>query len=266
MDRTFEQMVAAGSPPTRAGAFSLSGRSMRATLSGRLDEADQLAADSVASLLAMDVSEVHNYRTTTTLATARERGDLAGLAGLADAAAKVGTPAGSGVAIAAYIRFAGGDIERVREALELFDCDDLPDDASRPITVAYWAEIVAALNDTVQCRRLIDEIEPLSGTHIGTGGICLGAADRLLALLHDAVGDHAAADRYFARAVEQHHAMRSPTWVARTELDRAESLFARNHSDDARAHLDAAREAIGELDLPDSRRRLDDFTARLAAS
>lgn len=266
MDRTFEQMVAAGSPPTRAGAFSLSGRSMRATLSGRLDEADQLAADSFASLLAMEVSEAHNYRTTTTLATVRERGDLAGLAGLADAAAKIGTPAGSGVAIAAYIRFAGGEIDRVREALELFDCDELPDDASRPITVAYWAEIVAALNDTVQCRRLIDEIEPLSGIHLGTGGICLGAADRLLALLHDAVGDHDAADRYFARAVEQHHAMRSPTWVARTELDWAESLFARNHSDDARAHLDAAREAIGELDLPDSRRRLDDFTARLAAS
>ena len=129
--------------------------------------------------------------------------------------------------------------------------------------IAYWAEIVAGLRDPVRCRRFIDEIEPLSGIHVATGGICLGAADRLLALLHDAVDEPDRADEYFARAVEQHEAIRSPTWVARTELDWAESLIARDRVDDAATHLDAAGGAIGDLDLPDSRRRLAELSTRL---
>jgi hypothetical protein len=36
--------------------------------------------------------------------------------------------------------------------------------------------------------------------------------------------------------------------------------------DDARVHADAARAAIGDLDLPDNQRRLDDLTARLPIS
>jgi tetratricopeptide (TPR) repeat protein len=90
-----------------------------------------------------------------------------------------------------------------------------------------------------------------------------GAADRLLALLHDALGESDRADGYFARAVEQHHRLRSPTWVARTELDWAESLIARDRFDDAREHLAAAEAAIGDLDLADSTRRLAALRARL---
>ena len=54
--------------------------------------------------------------------------------------------------------------------------------------------------------------------------------------------------------------------MTRTELDWAESLLARDRADDARAHVDAAAAAIGDLDLPDSQHRLDDLTARLAIS
>ena len=96
-----------------------------------------------------------------------------------------------------------------------------------------------------------------------TGGICFGAVDRLLALLHDALGESDRTDAYFARAVEQHHRLRSPTWVARTELDWAESLIARDRLDDAREHLTAAEAAIGDLDLADSTQRLAALHARL---
>ena len=256
MARRYEQVLAAGHQSTRPGAFALVVRSTVANLTGRLDDAERLATDGVTMLAAMGVPEARNYVATTTLANARERGTLHELGWLAETAGQSGHPAGAGAAIAAYIRSAQGDTEYALEALDRIDGEELSDDAGHSIVVAYWAEIVAALRDSVRCRRFIGEIEPLTGIHIGTGGVCLGAADRLLALLHDAIGEPDRADEYFARAVEQHEAMRSPTWVARTQLDWAESLLARERADHAATRLEAARVAIGDLDLTDSQQRL----------
>lgn len=263
MARSHEQVVATGHQSTRAGAFATVLRSTWANLTGRLDEAERLSGEGVAMLEAMGVPEATNYVATTALANARELGTIGDLGWLATAAERMGHHAGAGVAIAAYIRWSQGDTQYVLEALERIDGEELSDDAGHSVVIAYWAEIVAALPDPVRCRRFIHEIEPLSGVHIGTGGICLGAADRLLALLHDAVDEPDRAGRYFARAVEQHQAMGSPTWVARTELDWAESLLNREQLDDAVPHLDAARAAIGDFDLPHSRERLARLTAAL---
>ena len=256
MARRYDQLLTAGHQSTRPGAFALVVRSTVANLTGRLDDAEQLAAEAVGMLTVMGVPEARNYASTTTLANARERGTLDELGWLAELAGQSGHPAGAAAAIAAYIRAVLGDTDAVLEALDRLDGEELSDDAGHSIVIAYWAEMVAAMRDQVRCRRFIDEIEPLSGIHVGTGGVCLGAADRLLALLYDGVGEHDRADAYFARAVGQHEAIRSPTWVARTELDWAESLLGRELVADARVHLDAARTAIGDLDLADSRRRL----------
>ena len=261
MNRSYEQLVATGHQSTRTGAFATVLRSTMANLAGRLDDAESLSSEGVEMLNAMGVSEATNYVATTTLANSRERGTLDELGWLAETAGRMGHHAGAGVAIAAYIHSAQGDTEYVLEALDRIDGEELSDDAGHSIVIAYWAEIVAALPDPVRCRRFITEIEPLSGVHIGTGGICLGAADRLLALLHDTVDEPDRADQYFASAVEQHEAIGSPTWVARTQLDWAESLLRRDQIDAAAARLDAARAAIGDLDLPDSRSRLARLTA-----
>ena len=262
MARSYDQVVATGHQSTRSGAFALVVRSTMANLAGQLDEAERLSAEALAMLDAMGVPEATNYVATTTLANTRERSAIDQLGDLADLGEQMGHHAGAGVAVAAFIRSAQGDTEYVLAALDRLDGEELSDDAGHPLVIAFWAEIVAGLRDPMRCRRFIDEIEPLSGIHVATGGICLGAADRLLALLHDAVDEPDRADEYFARAVEQHEAIRSPTWVARTELDWAESLIARDRVDDAAAHLDAARVAIGDLDLPDSRRRLAELSTR----
>lgn len=96
-----------------------------------------------------------------------------------------------------------------------------------------------------------------------TGGIHLGSADRYRALLHDVFGEHDLADELFAAAVEQHEIFRTPPWIARTQIDWTESLIARRQFDDARTHLDAARAAIGDLDLPDNQRRLVTLASQL---
>lgn len=61
-------------------------------------------------------------------------------------------------------------------------------------------------------------------------------------------------------------AMGAPTWVARTQVDWAESLLDRGRLDDARRHAGAAALAIGDLLLAESRRRLAGLTARFPIS
>ena len=250
----------AGAEVSRRAAFTAMGLSQFAIVAGDVGEAERIAADGVSMMFELGVPEARNYLATTSLHSARERGTLDDFKTIFDETARAGHPAGATVAISAYLRHRQGG--SVTEALDRLDGEEFTDDAGHSIVIAYWAEIVASLRDAARCRRFIAEIEPLTGIHVGTGGICLGAADRLLALLHDALGESDRADAYFARAVEQHHRLRSPTWVARTELDWAESLLARDRLDDAREHLTAAEAAIGDLDLADSTQRLAALSLR----
>jgi hypothetical protein len=235
---------------------------MNLTVSGDLQGSAIRRDELVDGMTALGAPEATVYEATTMMALARETGTLADLDFVADLTEKMGHPASAARAIGVYIRFAQGDLDRVMTALDLITTEQLADDAGYPVVVAYWSEIVAALRITDRCRRFIGELEPLTGTHLATGGIHLGSADRYRALLHDALGEHDLADELFAAAVEQHETFRSPPWIARTHLDWAESLIAREQLDAARVHLDAARDAIGDLDLPDNQRRLDDLASR----
>lgn len=114
-------------------------------------------------------------------------------------------------------------------------------------------------------RPAFIRLAPQSGLHLPTGGIYLGAVDRLLALLHDRLGNPLRADALFAAAVAQHEALHSPPWVARTNLDWAESLLARGERAEVPGHLDAASAGIGSLDLPANQLRLAELTARFSA-
>jgi hypothetical protein len=59
--------------------------------------------------------------------------------------------------------------------------------------------------------------------------------------------------------------LRSPPWIARTHLDWAGSLLRRDLVSEAVERLDAARVAIGDLDLVESRRRLAELDELIAA-
>lgn len=236
---------------------------MNLTVAGDLEGAAIRRVDLVDGMTALGLPEATVYEATTMMALARETGTVADLDFIADLTKQMGHPASAARAVGVYIRFAQNDVDRVMTALDLIATEELADDAGYPIVVAYWSEIVAALRITDQCRRFIAELEPMTGTQLATGGIHLGSADRYRALLHDALGEHDLADELFAAAVEQHEAFRTPPWIARTQIDWAESLIARGQLDGARTHLDAARAAIGDLDLPDNQRRLDTLAAQL---
>lgn len=126
----------------------------------------------------------------------------------------------------------------------------MPADSTASTVLTLWGEAGADHGTEAQRRSHIDALEPIAGLHLGTGGIYCGAADCLRAMLLDRLGEHDAADALFAEAVRQHEDFRSPRWVARTQLDWAESLLRRDSPDAARHHLDAAATTLGDLDLP----------------
>ena len=194
----------------------------------------------------------------------RERRSPGSLLRLAEAMESMGASSGPTRALASFIRFTSGDMDSPRRALDLVRVDEFADDAGHAVVVALWSEIAAELGTDEQRHSFAADLEAQAGVHVMAGGIYFGAADRLRALLLDRLGEHGHADVLFADAVRHHEDLRSPTWVARTQLDWAESLLGRGSRDAAVTHLDAAATALDNLDLPDNQLRLAELRTRLA--
>lgn len=124
------------------------------------------------------------------------------------------------------------------------------------------SEVAASIGSADQCRSLVRHCEFGAGEQSFTGGLYLGSINRLLGRLHDRLGNHHEADGYFVLAVGEATVLRSPTWLARTHLDMAESRLVRARFTDAQVSLDAARATLTGFDLPASTTRLATLTER----
>lgn len=244
-------------------SMTLLHETMRSTIDGRLVEAQGSADELVDGLERLGVPEALSYRWTTTLAISRERDALDGLRPVLDGLERGGHPAGPERATAALVRLLRGDLDGVRGALRDLDSEEFADDATMQLCIAYWAEIVAGLRSERHCVDFIDRLSETSGVNLLIGGLYLGPVDRLLGLLHHAVGAHERADLLFSAAVEQQTALRSPAWVARTRLDWAAALLERRERQRATEMLAAAAAAMADLDLAESRRRHGELVGQL---
>jgi len=256
----------AGDSVDRFAAFSKMFGVMTDAIDGEIERGRAQAREMVAIMRTIDMPETINFHTTTGFMLRRELGQLSLLAPVADVAETMGHVTSSPRAMSAFIRFAQGDADAAASALAQVVGEEFSDDGGRAIGVALWSELAVALGAVDLCRTLANSIAHQGGVHFLTGGMYLGAVDRIRALLHDALGEHDLADELFALATAQHEALRSPTWVARTQLDRAESLLRRGEVEPARVCLDAAAVAIGDLELTDSRLRLTELIERTATS
>ena len=252
-----------GGSANRFRSFSLVFDTMLSVLDGDLESARRHARSMVEVMRALDLAEVTNYHTSTGVMIRRERRDLGSLGPVADAAEHLGHPTSSARAIAGFIRLHEGKVDAAAAALDGIRGEELSDDGAYPLTAALWSEIAVALEAHDLCRTLADGIAFQTGMHFVTGGCYLGAVDRVRARLLHALGEHDQAVELFGRSVAQHERLRTPTWVARTHLDWADCLVDRDERTDARAHVEAARAAIGDLDLPDSQHRVDALTTQL---
>lgn len=244
-------------------AMSLLHQTMRSVVDGEIAAAELLADELVGRLEQLGVPEAVAYRSTTTLAISRERSTLVELGPIVDDLATSAHPAGPERATAAFVNLQRGDVDLVWTALRDLDGHVFADDATLQLCLAYWSEIVAALRSEADCRKFIDLLAGASGANLLIGGMYLGPTDRLLALLHEALGEHQRADVLFEAAIAQQSELVSPAWIARTSIDWASSCVARGDGERAGTLLALVPDVLGDLDLVDSRRRYLDLLARL---
>jgi hypothetical protein len=126
---------------------------------------------------------------------------------------------------------------------------DMPADAGWPLAVGMWSEVATLARDRECAAALHELLTPVDGIGVGTGGIGLGPAARLLANLETVLDRPDDADRHFADAIEQSRELGSPVWIARSCLDWAEALVARGERDRARELAADAETAMGSLGL-----------------
>jgi hypothetical protein len=127
---------------------------------------------------------------------------------------------------------------------------DIPDDLDWPLAVALWSEVAARTGDRRAAAELHDILLPHDGIQMSVGAVGCGPASRLLALLEILLGHPTEADRHFGEAVTFSHRLISPVWVARCQLDWAQTRLDRGETTEAAGLTDEADAVAGTLALP----------------
>jgi DNA-binding CsgD family transcriptional regulator/tetratricopeptide (TPR) repeat protein len=230
---------------------------------GRLDEADALAQRSHEwgrLLTGRDPSGVHGIQM---FSVRREQGRLAELAPVARVLA--GDPERSGPwrpGLVALLAELGMEAE-ARRALAQLTADGLePFRASLWLaSLVYLADACAALGDEPVAALVLPELEPFAGGNVMIGHLvsCYGAVDRHLGMLAATLGEDAAAETYFERALELNRHMGALTWLAHTDYEYGRFLLARRGGADRRraeSLLGEAATLADRIGLPTLRGRI----------
>ena len=236
-----------------------------AALDGRLLDYQRQIDEIVRGLESARHPRVITYWWSANFTAMREHGTIAELRALSDRWDADHRPlhrSATTVACDAIQHLLAGDHDLI--SLDGIDPDGIADDGGRGSILAFTAEVAAAVGDEPLVRQLLRLVEPFHGMHLITRAVYWGPYDRLAGLLRDRLGDDELADQAFARAVAANQALRTPVWLARTELDWAESLTRRGRRHEATALLAHARAVIGALPLADSRQRADALALRLS--
>jgi hypothetical protein len=144
-----------------------------------------------------------------------------------------------------------------REQFEILaqrDFADVPRDLNWTHTMAVLAETCAHLRDVRRAERLYAILLPRAGRAIMVGYAtgCWGSVSRWLGLLAETLSRPDEAARHFEAALAANAAMGARSWLARTQVDAARVLAARDRPGDraaARLLVAAARPTAQELGM-----------------
>ena len=238
---------------------------MMSAVEGRLVEAEALSIEQWQAWQAMSVAEAVTYRSVEQFAVRREQGRLAEIVPLWRDYLAAHPRDAAAASMVAFALAASGDVDEA--AVRLHDAGragfrDIPDEAGWPLAVAMWLETAVLVADRDATRTLYDLFAPYDGCFAGTGGISCGPAARLLARAEHLLGETETADRHFDAAIDLSRNLGSPLWIARSQLDWAETWIERGDADRARQLADEAEGAIGALSLPVLQQQLADVRER----
>ncbi len=226
-------------------------RGMTAAMDGRFAEAESLFFSSLAAARRMGNDVMVANAGVGLYQPWREQGRLGDLLDatrrVAEAPDALASWRGGLVGVLAEI----GRTDEAAKALDTVDLEAVPDDVLRTYTLCVLAEAAVLIGDRERAERLRTLIEDSTDVHATIAGIAYwGARSRYLGLVAHLLGDLDGAVALLRQAEQEHEAMRSPPWLARTRYDLARVLIDRDGDGDraqARRLLDAALEVAREI-------------------
>jgi DNA-binding SARP family transcriptional activator len=226
-------------------------RAMRALLDGRLEQADELAAEALAAGAPGESVTAPQYFAIQVLAIRREQARMGELEqavrGLVEA--QPGRPAWR--AALADILLETGHLDHASEQLAVLGASefrDIPSDGDWMTTVTLLSEVAAGLGDTSAAALLYQVLAPFAAANvvIGLAAVCLGSAARFLGKLAFTLGERGAAAQHFEQALEANAKLQAPLWLAHTQLEYGQAL---GRGLRARRMIDDAAEIAERLGL-----------------
>jgi class 3 adenylate cyclase/tetratricopeptide (TPR) repeat protein len=151
--------------------------------------------------------------------------------------------------------------DQAREVLEdaaTGHFDDLPRDWTFLAVASLWAGVCAHLGDAPRAAGLYDLLHPYRERLATSASRPNPSVSHYLGLLATTLGRFEDAEAHFAAAATTHEAIGAPTWLARTRLEWARLLLARRQAGDveqARVLLGQTLDIARELGLANVERR-----------
>ncbi len=204
-------------------------RAMRATLEGRLDEAEHLAGAALEIALRARNPNGPVFYGIQLAELRRQQGRLAELEDTAADFVERYPRVAAWRGLLAFLHAEAGRKEAARRELEWLTANDLRDvarDAAWMLAVAFVAEVAALLGDRERASRARSALEPYAGRMIvvGQNAALYSAVARPLALAAQALGDRDAASAHFERALALERRFGARCLVARTSQQYAALL------------------------------------------
>ncbi len=231
---------------------------MRTLMSGRLDDAQRLAQEALATGQTMQVPDAFPNFAMQNFLVLKERGTLQAI----EAAVKNFAEQNSTMPTwRCALAFVYSEIDRREETRREFEYlaennfSRLAQDATWAVSLTLLSEVCCFLGDRRCARRLYDLLLPYAERNvvIGAGIVFLGSASRSLGLLATSLGRCEEAEKHFQDALTMNTRTGAAPWTAWTQYGYARALLARHARGDRRLAFDLlsqARVIAEELGMP----------------
>jgi hypothetical protein len=225
-------------------------RAMQALLDGKLELAEELAAEALAAGAPGEGVTAAQYYAIQLLAIRREQARIGELEVAARQMVASNPTRPAWRAALGMTLSESGQLEAARAELDQLAAQnfrDIPEDGDWITTMTLLCDLCVPLGDARRAAALYEAILPYAGVNVvaGIGVLCLGSATRYLGKLAATIGRDAA--EHFEQALEENARLKSPVLVAQTQLDYAVALGPGMRSSRLIAE---ATDTAAELDLP----------------
>jgi predicted ATPase/DNA-binding SARP family transcriptional activator len=232
-------------------------QTMRAILAGRFDEVEALAQRAIVASQVMQFENADGAYGVQMFTIRREQDRLRQLSPVIEHFVRTNPQAAAWRPGLALLYADLGQEALARQQFETLAANgfaSIPRDALWVGSIAYLAEVCAFLGDGTRARTLYDLLHPYVGLAvvIGFGVVCLGAADRYLALLASVLQRWEVAEAHFEAALAMNTRMHALPWLAHTQFDYAVMLLRRGGAERrlrASALLDEAQRHAADVGM-----------------